>query len=264
MTKKSILFAGIALILILSLNHDHAQSSTNTEFITSFDNPFCDIDTGKYWWTTVGTSGTMESSLENCYKPSVDDESSNTCCPTDYVCDRTSGAGEGGNCVPSTLIEDCSDYKTEPECTGFSGNIAANDVKLKISPLSCGSSWINNGCENYISDCTCFWNMADGKCESSYNLTSDCSGTTSTLGRCVFNTNEKSNCTAGLKIIGWTATPEGALPPEVKCVTAQKTVACLFSELDFFTDISMVVAVTLITVFYIFSMAGKNRKKIKR
>ena len=258
MTKISILFAGIALILILSLNHAHSQSSTETEFITSFDNPCCDADTGLYWWL----GGKMLPSLHNCYIPIVGDGCSDTCCPNSN-CNRESGECE----FTTTPIESCLGYKNQEDCNHASDNIIAADGRIHLSPHSCDSSWIDESsgiqCEISISDCACFWD-SDNTCQFSNNFTENCSGTITTMGKCVFNTKDKSNCTGGFKVVGWTAIlfpPDAKLPAGVECKDNTKTVKCLFSELGFFTDSSIVVATALIVIFYLLSIARKIKRR---
>lgn len=255
-TETKIALLGLIIgILIISCSYAVYAGSVESEFITSTNLPYCDIN-GRYWWTSTGAS----SSADNCYEPLVETGSSNNCCPSGQSCIND-------KCTVVQGVDYCSDYKTADSCKAYTSPVAYADVNVKIAPLTCQSSWRdeNSSCNYYISLCRCFWNSSAGICQSDYDFEKECEGIKTPMGKCIFTT-VNNNCTAGYRIVEWTASispPGSELPENVKCESGSERVKCSFTELSFFTTISVVILAGLMIVFYVF-YSKKDKKKLKK
>jgi len=124
-------------------------------------------------------------------------------------------------------------------------------------------------CWEFTENCRCLWNVS--KCQSAWNKSLSCdSEDIISIGKCTYDVTKKTNCTLGFRFIEWEAvwtdasgmTFTGTSAP-ADCQAGRKQIKCLFSELSFFTTISIIILVILIIIFYILS-SKKGKKAGKR
>ena len=171
----------------------------------------------------------------------------------------------------SACVQSCSGYTSSETCGEDFFSAAKFDIEnIKINPVDdtfCGQkdcTLTGGGTGTVSTTCKCVWIDANG-CVAEWTRTDSCSSEND--GTCTyFGGDTIDNCdTTGEYSISWTATWAGGSQQD-PCEDGSHTFACpTIAELPFFTTISIITSLFLITAIYfikIFSKKGEYSKKV--
>jgi len=166
----------------------------------------------------------------------------------------------------SACVQSCSGYTSDETCNEDFFSASEFDVGTKTGNNAfCDGGECGGGTGSVSVTCKCVWIDANG-CVAEWTRTDSCSSEND--GTCTyFGGDTIDNCdTTGKYSISWTATWDGNLPTDLQCVEGSRDFACpTIAELPFFTTISIITSLFLISAIYfikIFSKKGKYSKKI--
>jgi len=196
-------------------------------------------------------------------------------CISDYIYNGT-------DCEQEEQELFCSSYNTSASCESgtYQNKLIGkktvdsilNDILDTTGETYCDTNSLIDSSStcNYTSlDCRCMWNATQEKCLSIYNTTKICKNPVENdmnFGSCSFTTTDiENNCnTTGYLVYTRNAVwSKSGVAPEF-CKNSVKQYACPeTSELDFFTDLSLIIAIAIIIGIYIYITNKKHRFKLK-
>ncbi len=168
----------------------------------------------------------------------------------------------------------CQSYENSTNCEADLCETGLNTVERDFEVYSCGETEIGPNCINETK-CGCYWNEETEKCESYYDMESDCtiSGGKLQGGICKSETTGEGDCSIDSFIKyavqgDWTwidplnQNPE-YLQEKNKCETErEKTVPCPSQvKLPFFSYLSIIIAIS--GIFMIYFLMLKRRTYLK-
>ncbi len=280
--KSALLIASILLVSLASFVYASIiwSDGTITSFTITDTNPVCDNAAFAWkWWE--GEELKQNSSLDDCYRDNG--WPSTTCCPEPNECNLDDPLSESfGHCTGISAPEICSDYNAEryggdlslaeAHCEGFNINVSKRSMELftgiegfcdnhRISDIINGES-----CWRFAFDCRCVWDSVKNVCgeQASYSNWT-CFGDTEikNIENCsVFTAQKKDDCeNTGYVTYSWNAlwTGNEADKPDW-CADNERNIRCS-AKLAFFTITSLIAAVILIILIYIWI---KRRARLKK
>lgn len=169
----------------------------------------------------------------------------------------------------------CQSYENSTNCEADLCGTGLNTVERDFEIYSCGETEIGPNCINET-QCGCYWNEETERCESFYDMESDCtiSGGELQGGICKSETTGEGDCSIDnfikYAVEGtWTwIDPLNQNPSYIeeqsRCETKkEKTVPCPSQvELPFFSYLSIIIAIIGIILIYSISIKRKNIKDL--
>ena len=256
-----------------------AEGSTLNNFIVSYSDTTCNIETGEW----ISTSGEVLD--EGCYISGVGE-----CCPNYEACNHETGLCE----ETEDLL--CEDY-VESECNmeDIPEWVALNSVSDKRDDeKTCYDkvSDFTDGCYSYLNDCVCEWDDDENTCTASYDISVGgvCTNAPDKIGTCnYFEESGGDTCEDGYLSYGWSGVWTwdilNVLPltseyqndelyycdssschydpnnEHGECIGGENIVPCpKTSQLPFFGVNQMVGALVLIGLIYLILKGFKNKK----
>ncbi|MEM4625222.1 MAG: hypothetical protein QXJ28_00435 [Candidatus Pacearchaeota archaeon] len=276
----------ILFSLIFQVSAGVIVSDTDeTEFITA-GAKICILKEGNTFWK-IGNVETP--SFNDCYRTGGVSEGGNPqekCCPSGFICN---GEQEGNSrCVASRQVAKCSDFTTENECKNYMINYGQLPESIKrhieygvanirnergevveFCHMEKGYYRNDNPCF-IIGYCGCDW--IDNTCKEVFVNTScdNPSPTSNNVIKCITETKELENkCgeTENIIRVEWKGRlvdsnnrPISATAPW--CKDGSKIIQCpVRTSLPFFGLFEMIIAITIIGLFYLIEVRRKGCKK---
>ncbi|MBS3074715.1 PKD domain-containing protein [Candidatus Pacearchaeota archaeon] len=257
------------------------SSSTSSYSYTNFTLalpsgvPYCSISgSSSNWVTSSGSTG----SLNDCYKSGG--QPTSACCPSGYSCDVSSK-----KCLPASNASAsfCSDYKTKTNCDAFEQSVAEDSVKdASGGNVTCGSV-IRQYTENRTTyketagNCRCKWTTGGtaNECKSAYDIIKECTGGAGCVGgggqpisvgscQTTVSLSQDLCSTRRVKVYSISATWTGNGTAPATCRNGTIERSCIdFSQikLPFFGSLQFIITITLIVLFYAYTLSRKNNVK---
>lgn len=288
---KAIFIIGVIIFLVWIISAESGE--TNVEFSLANTQPSCQFNAEGdvsywVWWDPDpipdGTIFREEVGIPippkfSCYR--VGGWPSWGCCPDDIQCNPPTAAvpvdirNQCYNFAPDV----CSDYNeySDPEyyCKAFNINTAIRSVEkfTGIIGICSGNYFITlpddtiperTDCSQYTSNCRCYWNETEEKCESKSTSYIFCNGEFYSEGNCTQGrVIKEDNCIEkGLITYIWEAIWEDSMgaPKPLFCNSGNKTFSCNMIRLSFFTFMNIVLFVLIVMIIYYY----KNKKMEKK
>lgn len=246
----------MSLSFALAENYDGETTTYTTSGVYS-----CTKTANYAFWTeTNGEQSTITMIYNSSYSANncnLDDLFNQTCCPTDYACNLSSGACSLNISNPSRT---CASLKTAAECAGATKEIylvSAGGISNTVKN-SCGTTsaaWYNANsavCYNF-SSCECTWNVTASSCVFATNLTDICGNSSSFNTQCQWiESSQEDHCTDALGIIRVNYSVVGtSVGVDPNCVSVVQDFPCSVSvKLPFFDKFSFILSILGISLVY--------------
>lgn len=256
------------------------SDGTKTIFTITDTNPVC--INGEYWLTWESGIENRTPSITDCYRD--DGWPTPKCCVYgENSCDTSSFPLNPATCTLPAVFE-CDEYNAEnygslagakEACTNDSYWVGVATIEKKEGAGFCKSRYsevrVGVTCDWYIYGCRCLWNSADGKCNSNFTKSKwNCHNETQNItaaGNCIVSTEKIDECNAtGYITYSWNAEWVGDTEPLPEVCTSDSRKLKCAAKLTFFTIASLIAAIILIILIYIWikRKAGKHKQIVKR